>query len=152
MQETYRTRSVNALSLVSLSEKPRKRFHTAVSHSRASMHRANRRSLPLSLSCCRIHEFAAPILNHSMPRTLWGVGNEERRERRTRQGSGTGRGLPIKQCSHICQPLLLPLPFSSRPFKPLIIPPPCSRTAIAHDCIMRPDHLGTHGTKGEMPL
>ena len=61
---------------------------------------------------------------------------------------------PIKQCSHICQPLLLPLPCEP----PLQVPnytAPFARraanAAILCVCIMRPDHLGTHGAKGRCP-
>lgn len=81
-----------------------KKFHTAVSHSRASM------LCESPVSRCRIHEFAAPILNHSTPRALWGVDRTER-QREESEGSERQKGLPIKQCSHICQPLLLPLPW-----------------------------------------
>lgn len=80
--------------------KATKKFHTAVSHSRASM------LYESSVSRCRIHEFAAPILNHSTPRAM-GCRQNGETERRAKEARR--RGLPIKQCSHICQPLLLPL-------------------------------------------
>lgn len=60
-----------------------KKFHTAVSHSRASM------LYESPVSRCRIHEFAAPILNHSTPRALWGVDRTERqRGKRRKRGGG----------------------------------------------------------------
>lgn len=109
----------------------------------------------------RIHEIDGPIWNHSTPRAV-GCSRKTQGAKgvvgkhRDVQGQRGRRGLvhPIKQCSHICQPLLLPLPFEPPPQVPNYTAPFAPRaanSAILCVCIMRPDHLGTHGVKGRCP-